>query len=552
VPESATSVNGLHRQLAASAKPLATLDRLESAARLWASVWGQTHSENSEIAVILREISAIQTKAAMLPDLSLKQAELTEIRNRLLALIQRKLGASNDYVVVNPASHTRRVFAAGLPGNLDSRGSERIIAHHFDGHASEVIVDVPPFGFVRLGTSTSQPVSHSANSAKPTWLQRVFGGRAAIAQDDWTLANEFMEVQIDPKRGHLRSLYIANKRGNHLSGMFAIVDNPLECSLKFEESSLLTLPRAQLTIVENSPLRGTIEARGTVRNSRGAESNVVVRYTLWKGARFLEIRVECDGLHAESNYAIWRTAWASEAGTIAAWQNGMQGKLGNPLQSLVELVEIDEVEHRVHLAPEGLSMHRRMGYNTLVSALPIDASGVSHSVFSLGLDWQRPWENGMDRCDTEWIAPPSLDPSNVPQSTNRDAWLSQCNAPNIRYSFVDSGPELSLNDALSQESSETPRSEETVGLLTEDTGQAMVVPPKSETPLRPEMAFWFVETQGRSGTAKFSFARNVERAWRVDFLGNEFDKLKVEDGHVLVSYKPWERSRVAVIFERSA
>jgi hypothetical protein len=89
-----------------------------------------------------------------------------------------------------------------------------------------------------------------------------------------------------------------------------------------------------------------------------------------------------------------------------------------------------------------------------------------------------------------------------------------------------------------------------------DPQPALQVSPSSDaegrednTAICADGCWWIVETEGKSGTAKVGCGRAIDRAWRVDFRGLEYDKLRVEDGEVFIPFQGWERSRIAFCFK---
>jgi hypothetical protein len=124
----------------------------------------------------------------------------------------------------------------------------------------------------------------------------------------------------------------------------------------------------------------------------------------------------------------------------------------------------------------------------------------------------------MDQCDTPWII---QDDSMVGASANAGAWLAQCSLPNVSFGFDDPKPVLNP-EVFDEEERE---------MWTGEVG---------------DVCLWMRETQGKSGTAKLSFFRDVAQAWRVDCQGREFDSLSVVDGQVTFFVKPLEQSRILV------
>jgi hypothetical protein len=373
-----------------------------------------------------------------------------------------------------------------------------------------------------------------------------------------------MEIQIDPQRGHLKSMYVVNKRGNRLSGMLSLVNRPLDVSHKIEESSFIGLQNARWKVLHDSNVRGCIEVvgdlstRSTPDSEHGAKPNVRMLYTLWHGTRWLEVEIEIDGIATDQVYPAWRMVWASEAASIAAWQNGSRGKLPGPLQGGVELIEFDDAEHRIYFATCGLSLHRRHGPNMLLSALPVSRDGKVKTKFALGIDWPRPWETAIDRMVEPWIGyrnnNPSLKDASHRAGTNdpalsEGAWLAQSNMQNIRFQWVDPSPELTVSMDPTGTSSQSVSSDQPMESKASDDGTSLFGVQDSMS-VEADACLWMVETSGKSGSVRLSCVKNIARGWRVDFRGMECDKLKIESGALIVPYRAWERSRIAVCFEK--
>jgi len=65
-----------------------------------------------------------------------------------------------------------------------------------------------------------------------------------------------------------------------------------------------------------------------------------------------------------------------------------------------------------------------------------------------------------------------------------------------------------------------------------------------------DACIWLREMQGKLGSAKLSFFRNVGQAWRVDYQGREFDTLTLDNGQVVVPVQAYEQSRILLRWER--
>lgn len=460
---------------------------------------------------------------------SIDHLELAGELDRLAAGIASELRArvtqGEEDIVFNATSLGKQVFLEDYPRCVDPHSSTRIAACSDDGLHSQCVVDVPPFGFVkgvsRPPSAPSDPHRQRDTSEvrirNASWLGRVFGSRPAVVLEDGSMANDFMEVQIDPSKGYLRSMYVLNQRGNRLSGQVSWVPQPLQPRQALNDDSFQVLLDPQMRVVHSSKVRGTIEVTG-----RLAGGVCAIRYTLWHGARWLEIEIQGDGADAGVGFPVWRMVWPSEAATIAAWSQGTKGKLPAPLQCAVELIEIDDVDHRIHYATGGLSMHRRYGHRALASIVPVDSEGQYHAKLAVGLNWPNPWETAIDRMVPNLVSVSTASGASMGKSPDTGAWLARCNMSNLRFRWIDPRTILKVSSISEVE---------------------------IEDAIAPDACLWVVETAGKAGTARVGCVRPIQRAWRVDFRGCEYDRLKVEQGEVLLPFEGWERSRVALCFE---
>jgi hypothetical protein len=539
IPITSRDQNSLHSQIMLYEQLRVQIERLVSLNFLWVQVANkrsddeQPTDRGAMVEPLLRKLDAWFDTAlageSILSGFEDIQRQIDSCRKNMLSCILETLQGSivekpakpsgKCLLVVNPSSHAQRLFLNDIPGALERDSCTRIYAaESYDGK-SRAIVDIPPFGFARIATNRSSPFPSAVSAGKSKqnsiW-SRISGARAGIAQKDWTLANEFMEIQIDPKRGHLRSLFIANKRGSRLSGMVSIVGGGADVQRGWREEDCFNVQDVELRIKTSSPLVGAIEVTANSKQKDGRVVRWVTCYTLWKGARGMDVEIVADNLDPETMCCVWRTAWLNEGSSISAWQNGIKGKLPSPLQSKVELIEIDDAEHRIYIAPRGLSAHRRLESRFLISQFPLDSSGKANVRFSIGLDWPRPYETALDQCDTPWIVNGEFALDSKPDS---GAWLAQCSLPNVHFFFADPKPVL--------DESQIPANQADV--LSGHQG---------------DLCLWVQETQGKSGTGKLSFFRDVAEAWRVDSQGREFDTLTIIDGQIHFSISALEQSRI--------
>ncbi len=537
VPNDLTEQHQLHRRLIGYEQHRSQAERLWSLYHLWNQVANKSSTEMDNIEPMQDEIERLLAQIdcwfAESFDSETISRQIGECRTKLMARIRQTLGAfeatrvsaqpadSNGlrgYLMVNPSSHPQRIFISDVLGSVDATSCSRLVEVESNAGKSRVVVDIPPFGFVRFRSDQSNPTTRNAEAStvsKPSFWKRVAGARTGIAQSDWTLANEFMEIQIDPKKGHLRSVYIANKRGSHMSGMTSLVRGPADVLRKWDDADCLELTDIQLRVVDSSQLVGAIEVAGTAKQPDGRVARVTTKYTLWKGSRSVEIEVVAENLDLQACSCVWRTAWQNEGASVSAWYQGIKGKLQAPLQGTVEMIEIDDADHRICIAPLGLSAHRRSGSRFLISYLPMDGSGRTCSRFAIGLDWPRAYEMAIDQCDTVWMIEDKFDSG----KTDAGAWLAQCSLSHVNLAWDNFRP-LMASTLFPAEEADT------------WTGQ------------QSDACIWLREMKGKRGTAKLSFFKNVKEAWRVDCQGREFDTLSVVDGQIAVEVRAYEQSRI--------
>lgn len=541
LPKQPSEIHALHIKISEGLRQAYQLEQLESVARLWSWTPRLASATTQEIS---HDLNFFWNQCEQLRDdiysgckePSQINSDLESLATGIVNELRARVPCDAEDVFFNPTSHPRRVFAADYPRQIDPNSCTRIQACDSDRRFSQCIVEVPPFGFAKL--SSQPPIEHGemSNSAsaspsvapKQSLLGRIFGSRTAVAHEDGSMANEFMEVQIDPAKGHLRSLYVVNKRGNRLSGQLSWVAEPIQLRSQFQDTSFLGVTDARVQILHTSKVRGTIQVTGKL-----GSGSCEIRYTLWQGAQWLEIEVLGVSVEAQSGFPVWRMVWPSEAATIAAWSQGAKMKLPSPLQCGVELIEIDDAEHRIHFATCGLSMHRRVGHSGLASVLPIDRTGSFHSRFAVGIDWTTPWATAIDRMGPDLFSVSTS--KSLPKSSHSHdpgAWLARCNMSNLHFRWIDPKPPLGLNASTNVE-----------------PGTPEITAPIEDS-VSADGCLWMVETSGKSGTARLGCIRPIERAWRVDFRGLEYDKLKVEDGEALVPFQGWDRFRIALCFKK--
>jgi alpha-mannosidase len=548
VPSDLGNQNQLHQRIRMHVAMRLRVERLESLLYLWTQVAGGTKEQWGQMDALLAQTQQLHQKLDCCIDPNSRDAfdsaamqnaltQFQTLRGELLEHVCQSLSPGKEpsiasssenhtYLLINPSNHSQRCFLEEVDGHIEKDSSNRILASEWVGDQSRAVIDVPPFGFVRFTAKRgpTRPGAVADASFKPSLWSRISGKRPGIADSDWTLSNEHFEIQIDPKRGHLRSLYVANKRGSLLSGMTSIVQGETAALRRWDDSDCLECTDVQLRLVYTSAIKGVIESQARCKMANGKESIVTTTFTLWRGSRGIEVSIRATNLTPGIAACVWRTAWLNESSIVSAWHHGIKGKLQQPLQANVELIEIDDAEHKVFIAMGGLSAHRKSDSRFLMTQIPVDDSGIANAKLLVGMDWPRPYETAMDWFDQSWLV---LDRRFSGPTADAGAWLAQCNLSNIHFYFDDPRPAVDPS------------------LLPADQTDIW-------TGKQADACVWIQETQGKSGSARLSFFKDVEEAWRVDSQGREFASLPISDGQIVFSVSANEQSRILLRWKRTA
>ena len=497
--------------------------------------------------------------------------------------LQKALRAENSYTILNPTSAAARLNL-NIPtpqSSLILKDNDRIVqaCDAPDNLGTELLVDVPPFGFTCLQTSSIDTPSAQKiakenaqrRSKKPGLFAKWLGHSDAIAKTEGLLSNEYMEVQFDPSKGHLKSMYIRDQRGNRLSAMLSLLDQPLNIACKPREDQFLTLQATKLDVSNPSEHTGQIAIEGSFTTGSPYASvdqpkpHFKQTFTMVKNTKWLQVRIQGSGLDRNLHTPVWRMIWPSEAASLALWANGNKSKWLAPLQASTEVIEIDDAQYKLYFATGGLSFHRKITPNQLATFLPIDHDGSLDVTFFVGLQWQRPLQTAMELFAPTWIVPPHANQSSANQSPlskpnskpQQSAWLIQSNHPNLNVSLLP--PEYHLTNSLcNKKLSPTPppesstadsTAESTVDSTATGSNATNPNPMPQEPTFTPDALLWVRESAGISATAKISLPKTPQIAFKMDFTGQTLDKLECDAQSVQVPYGPHERFLLGVNFD---
>jgi hypothetical protein len=571
IPKQPDRIHSIQISLLQIHRNLYRLERLGDALACWSSTGNHPRDDSlrSEIQDLLCQIDGLVTHGDSRIESPEQWSE--ELDSKVAALCRRAtdsirpcLGNPSTPMVLHPASHPRRLSAL-LQGSVVAQvgaDSERILHHgqlHSDPTKSQVILDVPPFGFCAVGVASPGDNKSVSSTRRKGFFSKLLGHSDSIAQSDGSLANEFMEVQIDPKKGHLRSLFIRDQRGNRLSGMVCLVPKPAGEHHRVKESDSMALSQVRLehqTLSDHQAqivTRGVFGADPTLESAQakprsipqgGADQGlpwIEQTIRLDRGCKWVEVAFCGGGFDRFAHTPVWRMIWPSQAATLGMWSHGNRTKWLGPLQGCVELIEIDDAQHKVYYATGGLSYHHKPASNQIQSLLPIQPDGSIRTKLYLGIHWQRPWETAIDLFQEAWTMLPEIDSGFAARGVQTrhglpsSGWLAQCNHSNLRFSFLPvSPPELPPSGGIADQGKVSGR---VSGVYT--NGQEVV---------HADALLWVCEGMGKASTAKISLPKSVRQAWKVDFCGQLLDKMSIEGESLIVPYSAWEKCAIAVVF----
>jgi hypothetical protein len=395
-------------------------------------------------------------------------------------LVARASTATPGFIVLNPTLHTRRL-AVALPG-VTTPLPPPARATDLAGSEPRAVVEVPGLGFA--------------------WLPRQMAPGAKFLQPKVPLAtesvvrNEFIEIEIDPATGGVRSVRDAQRKIGRLGQQ-----------LVYQPGS--TMRGLGTKVVSTGPVAGCLQTWGELLDSHQqvlARFQQTVRVT-W-GCPVAELSIELEpgelpvgyGWHA---YYGARFAWRSPS--IAVYR-GIDGAahftmLNRPTTS--EFLELRDGATRTCILTNGLPFHQRQGARMLdVVLLP---PGESATRFTLGLavDLEDP-AHAVDA----WRQPAFVIPvDRGPPPVGPSGWLFAIDAPNIRLVGLTAAP-----------------------------------------PPRDGVILHLMETEGVHMQAELRCPRDPVRAELVDLMDRPTSSLNVYGDALRLSFGPNEWQRIHIDF----
>jgi alpha-mannosidase len=441
-----------------------------------------SNSQSENLKAIADQVGQMRESAAALSK---------DCMEALSSLLIGKGGDRSGRLIFNPRSSPIRCGVKSAPDEGFDQSQSWHYATGLVGSHRMTCVDIPAMGFV---ATTQQPPSQEK-------LEAIL-----LADSAGLLRSEFVEAQVDMKRGHLRSLHIPAVRGNRFSAMLAY-----RCKLngKIEYSEMVAKDVSMLTC---SNMFGLVRARGHMSLQGKSVGNFVIDYEIQRGSRMVVARISLTDLkypHPSKN--LWqncfvlRWAWPTEAAILRVFPDGRRTTWSGGKAVSAELVEIDEVDYRTHVLTGGLAFHRRQDLRFAETILTVDGQSSAGHRVAFAVDLPHPLATARSFIDKTY----EVASNTLKESTT--GWLLSVDTPNILVDL------------------ESP--------LLDDQGRTVG--------LRMTVS----ELAGQSTTAKVRLFRDVGEAHRVDYLGERLTRLTSSGDQVSIAMRANEQALVDLLWK---
>jgi alpha-mannosidase len=325
-------------------------------------------------------------------------------------------------LILNPCSFVRRVGVELPAGAALPEVAKPVYAADEAAERKFAVVDLPPAGFVWLGSGAA-----------------ATGDKKALSLvEDNTLRNEFFEVVINPTTGGLAAMHEYQTRGNRLSQQVALripgpKQRPGDTFRDPDETATYTVMAADaLDVTCATTAMGEIVVRGRLLDLHGEKlAGFVQTYRVWRGSRVLQIDVELDPL-AElkpdpwSSYFCCRFAWADETAELFRTVNETRQSASGQRFESPHYIEIAAEKHTTTILTGGLPFHRRHESRMLDTLLISRGETQRKFRLGIGMDLTHPMLEAVSL-----LSPPVVVPAAAPPTSGTSGWLFHIDARNV-------------------------------------------------------------------------------------------------------------------------
>lgn len=410
-------------------------------------------------------------------------------------------GDRAGYLVFNPLGLARRVPVLLPEAALDLKPEGPLRAAQFTDEGVWGVVEVAAMGFAWVPGS-SQPEAPAGSSA-------------IHAAEGRMIANEYVEIEVDPATGGLRSVRGPGEPTPRLAlqivanGLKTPDGQPATCSMQSDS----------VEVEYAGPALGQVVSRGRLVDGKGRTlARFRLQARLWSGCPTLRLNLALDDLDRAflhgletgdpwvNNLAV-RWAWADAQATLKRTSLlGAEGtSAGRP--ETPDAIEIMARHQKTTLLFGGLAHHQKQGSRMLDTILLAGKESARSFEMGIVLDLENAFSAAMDLTGPAPVVavekgPPRMGPT---------GWFFHLDHPNVAITRIDH-----LEETADQK------------------GRALV--------------FHLLETGGRSSRCRLRLYRDPSWARQTDFLGDLIVDLPVEGDAVHVDLTPRELARVEVFF----
>jgi hypothetical protein len=323
-------------------------------------------------------------------------------------------GLRRGIAIFNAWNFGRRAFIdASELTSLPSAVSPIIFAGELS-NKKEIVVDVPPIGYVVIPSSEIESGEVSAESGdvddddkKDQNIEKIDQANSSLKSSGWSiltglftsakkklslitrsedklsflLQNEFFVAKIDSATGMLRSLFTGNYRYNRLSQQLGF---RLPKALRDVDSRLAKDPNRgyassvvdKIEIAELGVVTGSVRIHGRLICDDGQDAAKFTELvTIRKYSRILEFNIAIEPIIEPSGDSAWDSYYAIRS----AWNDSsleLRGCLGDGLYSVTtnrvlspRFIDLRTEKRAITFFSEGLPFHRRFGERYLDTIL---------------------------------------------------------------------------------------------------------------------------------------------------------------------------------------
>lgn len=336
--------------------------------------------------------------------------------DRLSATLPRSGDSQGSgYLIVNPYSAAQQVVVPTPLLENPPRVEGDVLAAHEKSGRREVLVEVPPLGYVALHSDTTQ--SWTVPSGKPM-------------AEDHLLRNEHFEVRINAETGAVQSVHNLRQRGNVLSQRLAMRLPVAGRHANAEAYSVMAADSVQ--VCEDGPLTAALTSHGRLLDRSGellARFDQTIRVERSRPILYFDVQLDPVALpqgNPWQSYYAARFAWSS-AGAEAYRSIGLAAHPTN--RSRVEsphYIDLRGGPTRITMLTGGLPYHLLHDNDRLDSLLVVPGEPARRFRFAVGFELKQPAVAALS-----WLAPPLVSDSHAPGVAPSSSWLFHIDARNV-------------------------------------------------------------------------------------------------------------------------